>query len=316
MTQTPLTLDEPLLNPQPPRAWLGLGPVELMLLLVAAVWGGSYTATKLATQQLPVLEFLVLRFGLTFIVLLPALRHLARTPWRQTLGGAMLLGANLLAILVCETFGVSLTTASNAAFLISLCVAFTPFCEWWLLGERPTPTVMLAAALSLAGAGLLAFQNGGSAELAWGDGLMVLAAFLRGVMVCLTRRHGQKHHLPALTMTAIQMGVMALGAVALLLCVQGPRFHTLPTQIGFWAVMAFLVLMCTVLAFFVQNYAVARTSPSRVALLMGSEPLFGALIAVFWMGETMSLMGWLGGLLIVGSAWWVTRPTRARKLLP
>ena len=283
------------------------GPVEALLLLVAVIWGGSYSAAKIATGQVPVLQFLVLRFGLTFLLLLPALRGLAGASWPAALAGASLLGINLLAIFVCETFGVSLTTASNAAFLISLCVAFTPLCEWWLLKARPSRTVLAAAGLSLIGAGLLAFQHGGASGLAWGDGLMVLAAFLRGVMVCLTRRHGQRHGLPALTVTAVQMGVMTLGSALLMLAVHGPVWPPLPRSLPFWGAMAFLVLLCTLFAFFVQNHAASRTSPSRVALLMGSEPLWGALIAVLWMGECMAAQGWIGGLLIVGSAWWVTR---------
>ncbi len=287
------------------------GATEALLLLVAVIWGGSYSAAKTATAQVPVLQFLVLRFGLTFLLLLPALRGLAVPDWRAALGGASVLGLNLLAIFVCETFGVSLTTASNAAFLISLCVAFTPLCEWWLLRERPGRAVLSAAALSLLGAGLLAFQHGGVSGLAWGDGLMVLAAFLRGAMVCLTRRHGQRHGLPALTVTAVQMGVMALGSAALMLAVQGPGWPPLPRTVPFWGAMAFLVLLCTLFAFFVQNHAASRTSPSRVALLMGSEPLWGALIAMLWMGERMTAQGWLGGLLIVGAAWWVTRRSAA-----
>lgn len=282
--------------------------VEWLLLLVAAIWGGSYSAAKLATEQVPVLQFLFLRFGLTFVLLLPALRGLAVPHWRGALAATSLLGANLLAIYLCETFGVSLTTASNAAFLISLCVAFTPLCEWWLLGQKPTGTVLAAAALSLAGAGLLAFQQGaGLAGWSWGDALMVAAALLRGVMVCLTRRVGQRHSLPALTTTAVQMGVMALGTGLLMGVAPGPGWMALPASAGFWGAMAFLVLLCTVLAFFVQNHAVARTSPSRVALLMGSEPLWGALIAVLWLGEQLTWMGWLGGALIVASAVWVTR---------
>lgn len=289
--------------------WLRLPSAEWLLLLVAIVWGGSYSAAKIATDQVPVLQFLLLRFGLTFLLLLPALHGLAVAAWPSALAGASLLGANLLAIFVCETFGVSLTTASNAAFLISLCVAFTPLCEWWLLKARPTSAVMAAAALSLLGAGLLAFQHGGSVKaLAWGDALMVLAAFLRGVMVCLTRRHGQRHGLPALTMTAVQMGVMTLGSGLLMVAVQGPVWTPLPSSASFWGAMVFLVLLCTLLAFFVQNHAASRTSPSRVALLMGSEPLWGALIAVVWLGDRLTLQGWLGGLLIVASAWWVTRP--------
>ncbi len=291
------------------RSWVFLGPVEALLLLVAIVWGGSYSAAKIATEQVPVLQFLLLRFGLTFLLLLPALRGLAVAVWPSALAGASLLGGNLLAVFICETFGVSLTTASNAAFLISLCVAFTPLCEWWLLKDRPTAGVLAASALSLLGAGLLAFQHGmGVSALAWGDALMVVAAFLRGVMVCLTRRQGLRHGLPALTMTAVQMGVMTFGSGLLMIAVQGPVWTPLPSSASFWGAMAFLVLLCTLLAFFVQNYAASRTSPSRVALLMGSEPLWGALIAVVWLGDRLTLQGWLGGLLIVASAWWVTRP--------
>ncbi|MBB4844551.1 drug/metabolite transporter (DMT)-like permease [Paucibacter oligotrophus] len=283
----------------------------MLLLLVAIVWGGSYSAAKLATAQMPVLQFLVLRFGLTFLLLLPALRGLAIPAWPAALSGASVLGANLLAIFICETFGVSLTTASNAAFLISLCVAFTPLCEWWLLGEKPSNAVVGAACLSLLGAGLLAFQHGGSvSSLALGDGLMLIAAFLRGVMVCLTRSHGQRHGLPALTMTAVQMGVMTLGALTLTLTMPGPAWQSLPTSESFWGAMAYLVLACTLLAFFVQNHVGSRASPSRVALLMGSEPLWGALIAVLWMGDSLTPLGWAGGLLITFSAWWVTRPRR------
>ncbi|MDB5894481.1 MAG: protein of unknown function transrane, partial [Rhodoferax sp.] len=49
---------------------------EMMLLAVAVVWGSSYAVAKQATQQLPVMEFLALRFGLTFLLLIPALKPL------------------------------------------------------------------------------------------------------------------------------------------------------------------------------------------------------------------------------------------------
>lgn len=40
---------------------------------------------------------------------------------------------------------------------------------------------------------------------------------------------------------------------------------------------------------------------------MGTEPVFGALFAVLWLNESLSLAGWVGWALIVGAAWWVTR---------
>ncbi|WP_432728935.1 DMT family transporter [Variovorax sp. W6] len=288
----------------------GIGLAEVMLLLVAAVWGGSYAVAKQATQQLPVLEFIALRFGLTFVVLLPALRPLFGARWRQGLAVGGLLGANLLAIFVCETFGVSLTTASNAAFLISLCVALTPFVEWWLLGQRPARRVFWAAGLSALGAAMLSATSPAELSVGWGDGLMVIAAFLRAVMVCMTRRLAGHHAMPALTLTAVQSGMMALGAALLALVASpaGGTWHMPPATASFWWGMAYLVLLCTVFAFFAQNHAASRSSPSRVSLLMGSEPVFGALIAAYGFGERIGPWGWAGGLLIVGAAWWVAMP--------
>lgn len=284
-----------------------LGSVEGALLLVAAFWGGSYAAVKVATQQMPPLEFMTWRFGLTFLVLLPALRALRHASCRQALPSALILGINLLTVFLCETFGITLTSAAHAAFLISLTVAFTPLCEWALLGQRPSPALGAAVALSVAGAGLLAFQRGTAAQTVAGDALIVAAALLRGVMVTLTRRFGLQHGLPALTLTAVQMGVLFVGSAVLMLLFEQHRMVSVPMTPTFWAAMVFLVLFCTVLAFLVQNHAARRTSASRLALLMGSEPLFGALAAVGMLGEPLSLSGWLGGLLIVGAAYGVVK---------
>lgn len=56
---------------------------ELMLLMVAAVWGGNYAVTKQITLQVTVLNFLALRFGLTTILLLPLLRLAFTREWRK-----------------------------------------------------------------------------------------------------------------------------------------------------------------------------------------------------------------------------------------
>jgi drug/metabolite transporter (DMT)-like permease len=297
------------------RVPLSLGAIgipEAMLLMVAAVWGGSYAITKLATQQLPVLDFLALRFGLTFLLLLPALRPLFGGQWRRGLAVGGVLGGNLLAIFTCETFGVTLTTAANAAFLISLCVAFTPLVEWMLLGKRPSGQVLAAVGAAVLGAALLMLDATAKRSIGWGDGLILLAALLRAVMVCATRLLAGRHALPALTLTAIQSGVMAVGTLVMSLVMPltrwghaaGAPWGRLATNVDFWLEMGFLVLFCTVFAFFAQNFAASRSSPTRVSLLMGSEPVFGALFAVLWLNESVSPLGWAGGALIVGAALW------------
>ena len=270
----------------------GLWLADGMLLTVALIWGSSYAVAKQALLFYPVLGFLAVRFGLTFVLLLPQLRGAGRRALRPGLP----LGLVMLAIFLCETWGVMLTSASNAAFLISLCVVITPFMEWLLLRQRPHNTLFLACALSLAGVWLL--TGGPQLSLNLGDALMLAAALLRAVLVCLTRRLTAGREIPALALTAVQSGVVAAGCILLGVSTPG-GLPALPVEPGFWFGALYLVLFATLFAMYAQNLALGRSSATRVSLLMGSEPLFGAIIAGLWLGERLGPMGWAGGSLIM-----------------
>lgn len=276
---------------------------DLALLLVAVVWGTSYGVAKGALAFYPVLGFLAVRFIVTFAVLLPALLRTANQPRRDALRSGLPLGMLMLGIFLCETFGVAHTQASNAAFLISLCVVFTPFVEWWLLGSRPAQAMFVFASISLLGAALL--SGGLAGEFGLGDGLMLAAAVLRAINVCQTTKLTRHNSAPALAITAVQAGVIGFGSLLLALCLPG-GLPPLPVAAAFWQASLYLVLGCTIFAFFAQNWALKHTSPSRVALLTSSEPAFGALFAVLWLGESLSTTGWIGGGLIVLAALWTT----------
>jgi drug/metabolite transporter (DMT)-like permease len=285
--------------PKKREQWLRVS--DLLLLAVALVWGTSYGVVKHALAFYPVLGLLALRFGITFVVLSPSLRALLRVS-RRTLAGVFMAGALLFGIFLAETFGVLLTQASNAAFLISLCVVLTPLAEWVLLRRRPTRVEWVAAALSLAGAWLL---GGGRFVPGRGDALILLAALLRALYVCVTKRVLRDPTLTPLSMTAVQAGCVSCGSVVVALAFAPTQWRPLPSFDAhgvFWVSVLYLVIACTLFAFFVQNYAVSRSSPTRVALLMGSEPAFGALFACMWLGERLPAVAWAGGMLIVGAS--------------
>lgn len=271
---------------------------DLTLLAVAMVWGTSYGVAKIALASYPVLGLLALRFGLTFILLLPALRSLRRVKV-STLVATVGVGGLLLAIFLAETFGISLTRASNAAFLISLCVVMTPLIEWALLRRMPLRLEWLAVLLSLYGAFLV---SGGLHMPTTGDALILLAALLRALNMCVTKRLMRDPALTSLSVTAIQAGTVGLGSMIVAMIFAPAQWQPIPALAGhvpFWSSVFYLVFACTLFAFFAQNYAVRRSSPTRVALLMGSEPAFGALFAYAWLGEHLSVAAWCGGGLIV-----------------
>jgi drug/metabolite transporter (DMT)-like permease len=196
-----------------------------------------------------------------------------------------------------------MTRAANAAFLISLCVVLTPLVEWLLLKRKPSGAEWLAVALSLLGAWLLA--GDGALSLNPGDALILLAALLRALTVCVTKRVMRDSALPPLSVTAVQSGVVAFGSAAAAWLFAPQQWQPVPSFAGhaaFWGYVGYLVIACTLFAFFAQNFAIKRSSPTRVSLLMGSEPAFGALFACIWLGERISLTAWVGGALIVAAS--------------
>ena len=277
------------------------GWTECMLLLVAIFWGTSYGLTKDALMYVGVFSFIGIRFGLTFLMLLPVLVRDFKRGKNQDWLRALPTGLVLSGIFVCEVSGVLYTSATNAAVLISLSMILTALAETLINRSRVSASLWLMGMLSCLGVLLLSLHSGFKMSFNLGDGLILLAAMGRAIMVTLTKRLTNNRSITMLSLTAIQSLVVTIMAIIVGWFSHEPIAWSSFTQPAFWLISLYLVLMCTLFAFFAQNLAISRTSPTRVALLMGSEPLFGALFAMLWLGESLSLIQWLGALLIITS---------------
>ncbi len=278
---------------------------ELMLLAVAIFWGTSYGLTKEVLVYVSVLAFLFVRFAMTFCVLIPLFIRDYRKGLASDWLAAVPTGFVLLAIFICETYGVFHTSASNAAFLISLCILMTPFVEWFVFKQPPSERMWMMAALSIVGVGMLTMGSFDTLTFNRGDLFILCAAILRAVMVVMTKKVLKGKHLSALSVTTVQSGVVMLGVSILLLGTGFEWRELFVTEHSFWSIAIYLVAFCTVFAFYAQNYGVKYSTPSKVSLLMGSEPLFGALFAVVWLGEALTLMQWAGGVMIVAATCYI-----------
>ena len=277
------------------------GWTECMLLLVAIFWGTSYGLTKDALMYVGVFSFIGIRFGLTFLMLLPVLVRDFKQGKNQDWLRALPTGLVLSGIFVCEVSGVLYTSATNAAVLISLSMILTALAETLINRSRVSGSLWLMGMLSCLGVLLLSLHSGFNLSFNLGDGLILLAAVGRAIMVTLTKRLTHNRSISMLSLTAIQSLVVMLMAVIVGWGSGESIAWSSLSQPAFWLITLYLVLMCTLFAFFAQNLAISRTSPTRVALLMGSEPLFGALFAMLWLGESLSLIQWFGALLIIAS---------------
>jgi len=274
---------------------------ELLLLLVAMVWGMSYGLTKSAIVYTSIAVFIAIRFGMTFLLLLPlALQDIVKgssKDWPVSLPT----GAILALIFFFEVYGVSQTTASNAAFLISLNVIFTALVDTIISKRKPEAKLISLTVVSTIGVTLLTYNHGLNVTFNQGDISILIAAFLRAIMVTMTKKLTYQKLITNSTLTCIQALVVSLCAYSVALALSTLNPISLPTQIDFWLITSFLVLFCTLFAFYAQNYAVRKISPTKASLLMGSEPLFGAIFSMLWLNESFTLVQWTGALILLGA---------------
>ncbi|WCN07756.1 DMT family transporter [Marinomonas mediterranea] len=297
---------------------------ELMLLAVAIVWGTSYGLTKEALLYTGVFTFIALRFGITFLLLLP---HVLRASWQglnKDWVRSLPTGVILLSIFLCEVMGIALTSATNAAILISLSMIMTAFVESLTRRQWVSKPLFLTSITSVIGVALLAFNRLDATErfsltvlfdLNSGDYLILMAAFLRAVMVTTTKYLVEGRRITSLSLTAAQSFIVSLGAIVLAAVFNGVVFagirieyvsFTLPSSQDFWLITVYLIIFATLFAFFAQNYAVRKVSSTKVALLMGSEPLFGAVFASVWLNESLSAYQMIGAAMIIISVLYIS----------
>ncbi|MFD6984405.1 DMT family transporter, partial [Streptomyces sp. NPDC059956] len=245
-------------------------------------------------------------FALVLPVLAVAGRRRLRALTPAQLRGAGALGLVLGGIFLLETYGVVHTSATNAGLIISLTMIFTPLAESAVRREAPSPAFLGAAAVSVCGVVLLT-QGAGFTTPSLGDLLILGAALARTVHVLLMARIKAVQEADSLSLTTVQLGTaVAVFAVLALLPGTGASPWAAAADFGpaEWAGLAFLSVFCTLFAFFVQMWAVRRTSPSRVSLLLGTEPLWAAAAGIAIGGEQLGAAGFAGvALVLAGTAW-------------
>ncbi|MED5815903.1 DMT family transporter [Mycolicibacterium sp. 050232] len=273
---------------------------DLCLLAVAAVWGSSYLATKEIAAPDTVFALLVVRFALAAVVLVVVLSRRLTGLTRAEVASGVVGGILLAAVCVAETYGVTMTSASNAGLIMALTIVVTPMIQRQRAGGR----FYLAATLAVVGCALLT-QSGGPSVPATGDMVIMVAALLRAVHVTVIARLSEGRENDSARTTLVQLATVS--GVALVLCAvtgQSVPAMTAAYGAGDWIVMAYLASACTVFAFLVQLRALATTSPARVSLLVGTEPLWAAVIGVALAGDPVTGPGIAGAALVASGTTW------------
>lgn len=293
-----------------------LGGIYARLVLTTAFWGGTFIAGRFLAQGMPHFTAATLRFLFALLGLL-VFQRFSGAVARQALTRRQ-----HLAIFALGATGIFAYNAGFFASLgripasrVSLMVAASPILTLIAvqLIERGRWSAQLVAGVALSFVGVLLIVSHGEpasllhgalglgelyffgAVVAWVAYTLVIRYFLQGV--------------PALTMTlgAAAWGVLLLGLPALgELAAGAVRWPSLAQ----WGALAYLGLCGTTLAFVWYNRAVGVIGAARATQFTNLVPVFGVLLSVLLLGESLALSGVLGGAMVIAGVLLANRPRR------
>jgi drug/metabolite transporter (DMT)-like permease len=282
------------------RPALRPGTADLLVLLAALIWGFGYLAQKTAMADISPATFVALRASVAAIVLLPfAWREGGPRPVKMTFLGGLAFAA---AALVQQT-GMVTASVTNTAFLTALYVVVVPVLALVVLRRPPGWQVWTAAGLALAGA--FALSGGRLTAFGMGDWLVMACALFWAAYALITEIAGRGAR--PLSFTCGVFLTVAAICWPLALWQGAPDWATLRPALP---EVLFVGIMSSAVTFGLVAIAMTRIPAPRAIILLSTEAVFAALIAAAVLGERLSLLGWLGALLVLGAVVIVQMPSR------
>ncbi|WP_167760895.1 DMT family transporter [Geodermatophilus sp. DF01_2] len=262
----------------------------LALSFVTALWGSTFFMSKGVVTRHDPLTMLAIRFGMAALVMWlvrpRCLRGLSRTTWLR----ALVLGSIYGVAQIPQYYGLRLTSASEAGFLIGTYAAFTPVFAYLIFRARSSLPTLAGVLLALAGLAVFALQDW---QFGLGESLLLTAAALYGLQIVALGAWslpGQAWALTTIQMIAI---TVVVGVPALVIGVD------MPTSRVDWLVIAYLALVASALAIGVQTWAQSRLAATHAAVIMAAEPVWAAGLAVLFTAEVLTGRLLVGGAMLV-----------------
>jgi drug/metabolite transporter (DMT)-like permease len=272
---------------------------DLLLLLVAFIWGTSFIAQKQANETMGPISFVGVRFLLSWIAVAPLAlhEHNKKDRVRMNKGDLSLAGLIGLCLFVgasLQQIGLVTTTATNGGFLTALYVIFVPLIVWTITGTRPRLAVLIACVVSITGAWLLT-EKGQFQRWTSGDTLVLMADVAWAAAISLIPIF-QSRADRAFFLASAQYGVAGVLGV-----IGGLGLEPLSKEGLALALPSVLYAgFCSGgIAYTLQIFAQKYTPPAEAALIMSLESVFAALSGAVLLSERLTSLAVLGCALIL-----------------
>lgn len=279
---------------------------------MAICFGGTWVAGKVAVDALPAFTIAATRFALASVLLYAGSRvlrvRLAPVTRRDL---PLVFGLGLSAIAVYNVLfltGLTLAPATDGAIMVpGIAPVATALLAAPLLGERLTRRRVMGLVLAIVGL-VLVVNPGGSlgTERFVGDLLFLAGAACWGLYSVLGRVASRRFDPVSATLYGAIAGTLVLLPFAL---AEGGVGELAAAGVTGWLGVGYLVVFGTIGGFVLLHVGIRRIGASRAAAFALLVPLVGVSSSAVLLGEALSPLTALGGLVILVGLWLVERGT-------
>jgi drug/metabolite transporter (DMT)-like permease len=269
-------------------------PLEILLL--GAIWGGSFLFMRIAAPHFGPLPLVEVRVMLGALLLSPFLwrarKQLDAAHWRRLAVVGVLNSAIPFSLFA---WGAERAPAGIGAIANSMTVLFTALIAFVFYGERIGKRRAMALIAGFVGVVILASGRTAGDNIALAAIAGTLASLCYGIAVNLTKR--KLADISPVVGVAGTMGCSALMLAPLAIA----TWPSNPVPASSWLAAIVLGVVCTGFAYFLFFRLIQRISATRAATCNYLIPVFGVGWAWMFLGETPTPTMLVSGALILGS---------------
>ncbi|MEJ7136982.1 DMT family transporter [Amphibiibacter pelophylacis] len=275
------------------------------LVLLAAIWGGSFLFMRMGGGEFGPVALAGLRVIGAGLLLWPLLmlRGQTRHVWPHA-GHILVVGLlNSALPFLCYAYATRHITAGASAIFNASTPLWSAVIAWLWLGDRLGRTRVLGLALGFGGVVALAGSRAsGASGSALSELLLAVLACLAATMMYGVAANYAKRHLAGVPSMAVAAGSNAFAGLLMV----GPTIWFWPAQppsAGAWVAMALLALVCTGVAYVLYYHLIQNLGPSNASSVTFLVPLFAALWGWVVLSEPVTLdMIAAGSVIFAGTA--------------
>jgi drug/metabolite transporter (DMT)-like permease len=277
----------------------------VVLIFANVVYGSSYAVSRVVLEHMGPATLSFCRLLIGSLVLVPlalAQRREDRRLSRSDRWSIFWMGLfGFAAAFAFGNWGLRLSTATNAALLITVEPVSLILLSPLVLGERLTRREGVGALLTVVGATVVVLNGipGASVAIAphWrGDLLLVLSGVAYAGYSLFGRDVLARHRAVPVTAWSILWGLVVMAPFTVAEWVAGERPEWTQTVI---IGTLYLGLVITALGYLIWNWALERVEAPRLAIFVNIQPLAGALLGVVALREALTIYTVAGGVLIL-----------------